>query len=274
MIQHLGWKTGAPDGDPAPHLSPMQLTVRQATSAQLKGTTIAGRIRALSRFIVSTGNPPSPTNMRCLRVNLAKLWDMPWEPYNKETLWRLINNGVSGAGGHDTINPHPCPCGWAPPSTTTGDPSSTITHCDAWRAHAFWTCPVAQAVVGEIMEATSLPINMQNIWLLHPPTMSPYPIDPGLWLPVAAAALSAMHHGRKVMYATNKISVTPPPQTPSTDRRASQVAISKFWTLLQDFADCAQPAASDTPRGHPFFQVRHGCVSLQPPPIRLPADLD
>lgn len=274
VIQHLGWKTGAPDGDPAPHLSPMQLTVRQATSAQLKGTTIAGRIRALSRFIVSTGNPPSPTNMRCLRVNLAKLWDMPWEPYNKETLWRLINNGVSGAGGHDTINPHPCPCGWAPPSTTTGDPSSTITHCDAWRAHAFWTCPVAQAVVGEIMEATSLPINMQNIWLLHPPTMSPYPIDPGLWLPVAAAALSAMHHGRKVMYATNKISVTPPPQTPSTDRRASQVAISKFWTLLQDFADCAQPAASDTPRGHPFFQVRHGCVSLQPPPIRLPADLD
>ena len=78
-------------------------------------------------------------------------------------------------------------------------------------------------MAGEIMEVTSLPISMQNIWLLQPPTMSPYPIDPGLWFPVAAAALSAMHHDRKVMYATKKTSVTPPPQTPSIDRRASQV---------------------------------------------------
>ena len=43
----------------------------------------------------------------------------------------------------------------------------------------------------------------------NPPTTSPDPIDPGLWLLVAAAALSAMHHGRKVMYATNKTELGP-----------------------------------------------------------------
>ena len=115
-------------------------------------------------------------------------------------------------------------------------------------------------------------------WLLQPPTMSSssgmIPDRPRTLAP--RRGCSTISHAPYMaawscMYATKQLNQChPPPQTPSTDRRASQVAISKFWTLLKDFADCAQLAVSDTPRGHPFFQVRHGWMCLPPVPPTPP----
>ena len=271
VIKRLGWRMGS---DGAPPLQLTKLTVRQATSIQTKDT-VKYRTASLMRLLSCTDTPPTPPHLRSLRSNLAQLWDLPWEPYHKETFWRLINNGISGAGGHDTATLRPCPCGWNPPPISKGDASSKLSHCDAWREHAFWSCHVAKAILGEIDMATSHPTNIHHLWLLHPHPS----VHPTLWLPVAAAALTAINHGRMAMYAIEKqlstattTTTDPPPPPHTTAERAAKVAISRFWIQLQDFADSAELGIT-TPAGHPFFAARDGQLSLHLP-LRLPTDLD
>jgi hypothetical protein len=48
-----------------------------------------------------------------LTACLKDLWAVPWDNWTKETLWRLIVNGVGGAGGHGIVCAGPCPCGWS-----------------------------------------------------------------------------------------------------------------------------------------------------------------
>ena len=92
------------------------LTVRTATRLQLKGVR-EDRANICLRYIKNALNtdgpedPPADASMalKTLSPSLGALWRLKWEPQNKETLWRLINNGVSGAGGHDNPSPKPCP---------------------------------------------------------------------------------------------------------------------------------------------------------------------
>ena len=192
----------------------------------------------------------------------------------RKLFWRLINNGISGAGGHDTATLGPCPCGWIPPLVSKGDVPSKVLHCNAWREHAFWSCPVAKAVLGEIDIAAGHPTNIHHLWLLHPHPS----VHPTLWLPVAAAALTAINHGRLAMYAIEKrLSTTTTPTAPHptsliTTEQAAKAAISRFWIQLQDFADSSE-LCINTPTGHPFFTARDGQISLHLP-LRLPTDLD
>ena len=205
IISRLGWKRGTAYGA----LTPDRLTVRKATVAQTRDSARL-RTNVFQRHIACTGNNTNPDLLRSFRTTVAQLWDLQWEPHHKEAFWRLINNGVIGAGGHDTVSTQSCLCGWEPPLVTKVDPQSTIAHCDSWKKHVFWQCPVAQAVVQEI--STAIPsLDIQHCWLLHPPITTP-PIHPTQWLPIAASALSAMQHGRKVMYTIRN--APPSPSSP------------------------------------------------------------
>jgi hypothetical protein len=124
---------------------------------------------------------------------MAAVWRLDWDNRRRETLWRLSVNGVAGAGGHGIAMQGPCKCGWA------GPPAGPAA-CDEWRAHHFWACPVAAAVVAELQSALPArcpPLTCAEVWLLRaPPGM-----HPGVWGVVCAAALEAMERGRRALWA-------------------------------------------------------------------------
>jgi hypothetical protein len=126
---------------------------------------------------------------------------------------------------------------------------------DSWQMHAFWSCPIAQAVRRELGSCISPPTVLicKHVWLLLPPNR----IHRDVWCAVAAAALSAMDMGRRAMHAmssTNNTSSISPIQTqPDAATRAAKMAAARFWCLLQDLADLEEApkpgrrSASPTP---------------------------
>ena len=129
-----------------------------------------------------------------LRSTLKRLWRLPWENCRKEPFWRLIYDAFPTAARMHL--PDPCICGGAP----------------ADRQHHFWDCPVARSVVGAISAALhgqpaataaaaaggappALP--QRSIWLAAPPPA----VHEGVWSVVCLAAVEAMDHGRRRMYA-------------------------------------------------------------------------
>ena len=85
------------------------LSVRSATALQLAPTFAAQRriresyIAAAQRLDAAPPDlPPQTDALLChLETSLASLWRIPWDNHNKETLWRLTVQGLSGGGGHD-----------------------------------------------------------------------------------------------------------------------------------------------------------------------------
>jgi hypothetical protein len=100
-----------------------------------------------------------------------------WRPYgalygdnmHRETLCRLMVNGVPGAGGHG-LSPGggACPCGWVGPDG--GLPAEQ--QAFAWRTFCFWSCTVAWGVcLSELV--TALPsqttaLLCAEVWLPCP----------------------------------------------------------------------------------------------------------
>ena len=258
----------------------LHLNVRRGTMLQLQPVRSL-RHHTLLRHISSSSPPPTALpqdTLQHLRITMASMWKIQWEPQNKETFWRLVNNGISGAGGHDVSSSRPCPCGWHPPA----GPTKSSTAADNWREHAFWDCKVAREVVNEINHAIAAePLQRFHLWLSIPPP-SHTPILAPIWQVVSLAALTAMEHGRRAMYAMTKNPQQPPPtrhlsrhQPPPTPipTQAANAASARFWCLLQDFADTGMGKTS--PPSHPFLATRGGHLTLNlPPPVRLPADLD
>ena len=138
-----------------------------------------------------------------------------------------------------------------------------------------------------------------HVWLLQAPAVPPG-LCPRAWALVALAALAAMEHGRRHLYAL-RVGPTWPDPGPAGHRvlhgalppflfdghvrqhimaerdaivaRVSNAAAGRFWHLLQDFAS-AQGVA---PRGwavgpeHPFLRVAPGDGRLQ---LRLPEGVE
>ena len=136
------------------------------------------------------------------------------------TYWRLVNNGTSDAGGHDSTSQQ---CGRIPPDKAGGTPGNKAL-ADAWRIHAFWYCTLAQAMVNEINHSLGItdPIQRHHLWL-SPPPLTRNPINLHIWQVVTLAAVTAMDHGRKAMSAMLKtIPATPPPQLHCTPALSAQ----------------------------------------------------
>ena len=220
------------------------------------------------------GNQPTDEEVQRavadLEAGMGRLWRVPWENRHKEVLWRLSVNGVPWAGGHNINLAGPCPCGWEGPGTGTG---SDVRGARAWRAHYFWDCPVAVAVVQQLrMALPGKEVNRHNVWLLRPPVG----IDTGVWGVVCAAALEAMSRGRRVMwglhngdphlqlpqgqtlitqYFAGVGAAQPPSPTPTV--RAGLIAAAHFWAALQDFAALKEvpDAWAELSSDHPFLAL-------------------
>jgi hypothetical protein len=72
-----------------------------------------------------------------LEAAVPVLWQLPLLKARKEPIWRLW---VSGFHKHAALGVPECPCVWR--CSEKDGPEAT-----AWRAHCFWGCPVAEAVV-------------------------------------------------------------------------------------------------------------------------------
>ncbi|PRW05685.1 Transposon TX1 uncharacterized 149 kDa [Chlorella sorokiniana] len=109
---------------------------------------------------------------------LQRLWRLRCDNGLKEPFWLLAHNGLPTAARLQSS----CKCGAAAP----GD-----------RLHHYWACPVAAAVLSSIAAAAGGSIPRHAIWLCR----APAGIYAGVWDLVCLAAVAAMDHGRRTLYA-------------------------------------------------------------------------
>lgn len=205
----------------------------------------------------------------------------------KDTLWRMVLNGIRAGGGHDACINRPCSCGWQPPPPLGRIPplpprrlrspevletalAARAAHekrirerAYARRRHVFWDCPVAQAVISHIK--TGLPGNVASslscadIWLLRVPAVAAATgaLHADVWAMVCTIALHAMEKGRALLYAlSNDSRPAPDPHpTATSTTRAANRAVEWFRFFLQNVA-----SLGDIPKdwknvtaGHPFL---------------------
>jgi len=275
LVRNLGWRCFALGGrqtlDGGVVLWP--LSVRAATRLQLGSNFDAqGRARAeyVADALVGVGAPPPGEEalqgaVKSLREAMGRLWGLAWENRVKEALWRLTVNGVPAAGGHGISLAGPCPCGWAPPATASGDEGSR-----RWREHCFWGCPVARSVVEQLEAA--LPgqqVRQANLWLLQ----APPGVRACVWEAVCAAALEAVWYGKRRMWALHRERPQAAPgqplitqffpvvagAPPSPSGAAGAQAAARFWELLEGFAALGECPDDErwvqVPEDHPYLGV-------------------
>jgi hypothetical protein len=231
---------------------------------------------------------------------LSRRVRMVWETSGcdngtKETLWRLMLNGVRGAGGHDRCMSGPCPCGALsaappprPPRPLTAWVRENHTAAVRWhsytrRLHVFWDCPVAQSVVKQIAAGLpqGMPLTCADVWLLRVPAAAEGFIHPGVWAMVCTFAIHAMEKGRAYLYALF-MDRQADEHPILREVRASNRAAEWFWHLLQDFALLTKrvPATwKNLSSSHPFLRLVQGGTPAQlvldvPATLLLPAHLD
>lgn len=148
---------------------------------------------------------------------------------------------------------------------------------NAWRAHCFWHCPVAKAVVKELTSVlpANTSVTCQNIWILHCPCDS---VHSEVWALVCMVALEVMNYGRKAMWAMyqEQRRGSQPAGLAVCDHAARKAAIL-FWGLLQDFVSLNIVPSSWlglTPL-HPFIgvQLARGGTSTTSLKLNLPAGM-
>ena len=134
------------------------------------------------------------------------------------------------------------------------------------RLHAFWGCPVAQAVVFQMRRVLGDEagewVRREHVWLLRPPDRD---IALCVWDVACLAALTAMDSGRRFLWACRL--------EPGALRRASLHAAAQFWLALQDYSDApVTDAWVQLPGPQPFFRMLGGRrVVLAPPDVLVPA---
>lgn len=230
MLPRLGWqRSGSP-------LRLSALTVRDCTDLLTAPLAPRRDERYFAPYVaLALDAVAGPVDE--LRALLKRLWRIRWENKRKEPFWRLVYDAFPTAARMHLQDP--CRCG----AVATAD-----------RHHHFWACPVAQSVVAAITAAVSAarplaaPLPKAAIWLARPPAG----VYCGVWEVVCLAAVAAMDHGRRKMYA---LSTGPPPATPVHDVCARSAA-ARFWDLLSDFVSlgCAPSSwRGRAPPGHPFI---------------------
>ena len=276
----------------------LSMSVRMATTLQLKPSfesrqvaRIAYAKYALHRESQDTCNEEQ-VEQAAMQVteSLKRLWAIPWDNKRKETLWRLITNGIAGAGGHDICLPGPCPCGYQGPAITLEQHQKALD----WRGHYFWGCVVAKRVVEEIaacLPATT-PVTCASIWLMVAPPF----VHKEVWEVVCMVAVEAMALGRRRLWAGHleaeeEVDATQPlitdfflplaPATlmaqPSPADEAGRFAVGHFWSMLDDFVSVVDPPPNWSSVGpnHPLMSFQSSKLVLKLPPHRaLPPHLD
>ena len=156
------------------------------------------------------------------------------------------------------------------------------------RLHAFWTCPVALAVRGELERCLGCTLHRTHLWLLDTPPC------PGLfsevWHVVCLAALNAIFHGRKQLWRLHfhshergghtQLTLAQAwgtsPRLPSRSYQARALAIADFWSRLADFvalADAPESWFGAVGPDHPFLSAGGTKVNLPPSRVQAPVEM-
>ena len=196
---------------------------------------------------------PVAAALTAFHSTLHAAWRLPCSNDLKVPLWRLAINGIPGC----LIRPWTCPCGTCTPSTPA-------------RQHAFHECPVAAAVLDQLASGLGEPPSQSSVWLLIPPSQAPCH---QAWSIVGLAALAAMEHGRRLLWATSHGTSWPLPTSAAGVLEAAVASIGRaaaahFWQLLHDFADdCPEPPPhwSPLPNLHPFLATHNGRIVVRLP---------
>ena len=229
----LGWLLG---GRPLPASS---LSVRLGTDLLTSSLPSRRDNFKLGPYVaLALDAPVGPLDE--LRALLKRLWRVRWENKRKEPFWRLVYDAhPTAARMGQQGQQRPCLCGAGPPAD---------------RHHHYWACPVARGVVDTVSEALAAagllpaPLPKAAIWLARAPPA----VHSGVWDVVCLAAVDAMDHGRRRMFA---LSTGPPPASP-LHVICARSSVAHFWKLLADFAAlrCAADAwRRQLPPAHPFL---------------------
>lgn len=291
LVARLGWGefllTGWPKG--RGEAGPWHLSVRAATRRQLR-PLFAAQAAAKELYVVDASVAVGAPKLEAgavrkrregLECGMRWVWRMQWENRWKEALWRLVVNGVPGAGGHDVDQRGPCPCGWTGPGL-----QDTGLRCREWRWHHFWGCPVAHGVVQQVQRALPQqqpprPLRRAQLWLLRPPPL----VQGCVWEVVCTAAIEAMWYGRRLMWSLEFAAreqgrqappgqtlitdflpvvsgVAPPPPLTAAERAAAQAG-ARFWEVLESLV-----ALGRVPRDDRWLSVAadHPFLGVQPAP--------
>jgi hypothetical protein len=234
MIPCLAWRRSAA----AAPLTLRTFRVREGT-ALLTAPLRRRRLQSyFTPFAVEAAGAAHDGSGQEVAALLQRLWRLRCDNGLKEPFWLLAHNGLPTAARLQSS----CKCGAAAP----GD-----------RLHHYWACPVAAAVLSSIAAAAGGSIPRHAIWLCR----APAGIYAGVWDLVCLAAVAAMDHGRRTLYA---LSTGPPPEAPLS-AIAGRSARARFWSNLADFIafDCAPLSWRDhCPTGHPFIHTHPATSKL------------
>ncbi|PNH09547.1 LINE-1 reverse transcriptase [Tetrabaena socialis] len=268
-VNRVGWRLS-----PSLVIRPRKLTVGIATMLQHQvGAQQRARLHAAYEREARQqppANPPmggQPAEMQasCVPPVLQRLWGMQWEREHKETMWRLAIDAVPLPGNSHLRGMQPEQCGCGGYGGAGAQPCSP-------RAHHFWECPVAKAVVAQIAAHVPGPVSRAHVWLAEaPPGM-----QQGVWDAVALAALSAMERARVGLRAATRhaaggaaaggaagAGVAPPPAVEVAKARA----VLEFWQRLRGFAELGVPSRGwgEVGAEHPILSVEDGRMRCAPP---------
>jgi hypothetical protein len=240
MLQRrLGW--------PEVGVTVLDLDVRSATDLQLSPVRRerGARLRVFyAEAGCSLAGVSAAEQEEAVLGWLSTVWALRWDNHRKEDVFRLTLDAflsvrlarLTGAG---------CACGAAGPG----------------REHAFWTCPIAAAVVEAVRQQLPQGVMLQreHFWLGRPPACSCPALNRGVWEVVAVAAVSAMAAGCKLLLAWEQGKGNPPPplRAELRVRVAAQRAVLSFWAALQDFVSVQRGPrqwVAGVPLSHPFLQ--------------------
>ena len=223
----------------------------KAARRLLVGDAVRGeREREWQRFVRQATTRQAGRAPRSIAATVQEAWRAPVDGRVKEIFLRLTVNGVNAAGGGGITFTAPCVCGWA-----ARPGSDSHVH----RAHAFWECPVAQAV--RLQMQASMPrrvvVQRRHVWLLTSPCGEHCTAE--VWRAVAMVALLAMEGGRAMLWAARQqLQHGELAAGASPVEVAKRRAVGRFWLLLIEVAATATrledwPGVTDH---HPFLAPR------------------
>lgn len=244
-----------------------RFTVRQVTAIQMLDVAEARQKAwqqcAESAVALAAVDLPAPDPraeardlVRALPARIRTVWKrLHWENSRKEVWWRLIQNGVVGAGGHGWAPKKGagCVCGWLPAQAA---PSRV--RALQLREHVFWGCAGAREVRRVLQRQLPQGVELlpKHVWLLEPPATELHPL---VWAAVCLAALTVMLSVSKQLRRCSDLS-----HAPGVVDRVPALMLE----ALKDFAACQGPQSSvgEIGSGHPFLRARPGggleCVLL------------
>jgi len=238
MLSSYGWRlhsTAFAVNDITVKAATELLLQQQQITSKRKSSLQAYALAAGKRDEVGVGQSQAVVAM------LKRLCKLPLPPKRKETVWRLIHNGLPtsermGNGARLGDRAYCACCGQHNPG----------------RQHHFWDCSVLSELKHQLTTAVAAPVTQTNLWLAESPTTN---VHGRVWSVVCVAAVHAMNVGKLCAY--NMVYKSSHSRQ-HTFQHVSRLTTVQFWEFLTEFCSYYDPNKSrwhiDLPDNHPFLR--------------------